>query len=171
MNTPQYNVQNTPETEKIAQICPNLWVSGKKPACNLEMLKARNITVVVTMYDEPEMKTFVDYGIQYFMFPIRDNPDEKIDDKLWKVPRFIKEKIDQGQSVLVHCKEVVFGLSKGISRAPTMIIAYMMFLKRASFDQCYDAMKQMYPRAEPNVAFLGQLKELEKKIHDENPQF
>jgi len=99
--------KTTPDKSKIAEICDRLWVSGKIPAINLDMLKQRNITVVITMYDEKEMIKHESHGIEYYQFPIRDNCDETIGDKLWEVPRFIKAKLDEGKSVLVHCKEVL----------------------------------------------------------------
>ena len=155
----------TPDRNKISEICPGVWVSGKQPASKLEILKQHNIRVVITMYEEKEMQKYESEGIQYYAFPIRDNGQEgSIAEKLRLVPQLIRDKLAQQGPVLVHCKE-------GISRAPTMIVAYMMLSSKKSLEECYKSLKSTYPKADISIPFFSQLEELDSLIRKENPPF
>jgi protein-tyrosine phosphatase len=60
-------------------------------------------------------------------------------------------------NVLVHC-------SAGISRSPTLVLAYMM--KRCNFtlDEAFDRMRQLRSIVDPNVSFIIQLRDWEKLL-------
>jgi len=52
--------------------------------------------------------------------------------------------------VLIHC-------NKGISRAPTLGIAYLMKKFNWKFEEIFEYIKKIYPKADPNYGFIIQL--------------
>ncbi|XP_018654939.1 putative dual specificity protein phosphatase [Schistosoma mansoni] len=61
--------------------------------------------------------------------------------------------------VLIHC-------SAGISRSPTLAIAYLMYSCRMKMHEAYDVVKSGRNSVAPNFNFLGQLLEFEHQLHD-----
>jgi hypothetical protein len=60
-------------------------------------------------------------------------------------------------NVLVHC-------SAGISRSPTLVLAYIMKKDHITLDEAFDKMRKLRQIVDPNVSFIIQLREWEKTI-------
>lgn len=67
---------------------------------------------------------------------------------------FINDVIKAEGNVLVHCMA-------GVSRSPSIIIAYLMKSKKLKFREAYDYVKCHRPVICPNEGFLKQLKNYE----------
>ncbi|GIX99503.1 tyrosine-protein phosphatase vhp-1 [Caerostris extrusa] len=93
--------------------------------------------------------------------PVSDTYSEKLLPYFPKAFHFL-DKVRQGNGcVLVHCLA-------GISRSPTVAIAYVMQHLRLSSDDGYRYVKSKRPTISPNFNFLGQLLEYEKQLRREN---
>lgn len=68
---------------------------------------------------------------------------------------FVENVRSSGGKVLVHCLA-------GISRSPTICIAYLMYSHNLSLDQAYDLVKQRRSLISPNLNFMRQLFEYEQ---------
>lgn len=62
-----------------------------------------------------------------------------------------------GERVLVHCQA-------GVSRSPTMVIAYLMKHTRRTMVDSYKFVKARRPIISPNLNFMGQLVEWETAL-------
>lgn len=62
-----------------------------------------------------------------------------------------------GGKVLVHCEA-------GISRSPTICMAYLMKTKRFRLEEAFDYIKQRRSLISPNFSFMGQLLHYETEI-------
>ncbi len=60
-------------------------------------------------------------------------------------------------NVLVHC-------SAGISRSPTLVLAYMMKKYHYTLEEAFEKMRKLRQIVDPNVSFIVQLKEWEKHV-------
>ena len=60
-------------------------------------------------------------------------------------------------NILVHC-------SAGISRSPTLVLAYMIKRHHLTLDEAFDKMRQLRPIVDPNVSFILQLRDWEKSL-------
>ncbi|ODM92469.1 Dual specificity protein phosphatase 19 [Orchesella cincta] len=69
--------------------------------------------------------------------------------------QFIEEAKHHGETVLVHC-------NAGISRAPSIVIAYLMQFENLSFDNAWEQVKAARPVIKPNFGFQKQLRSMDK---------
>jgi len=62
----------------------------------------------------------------------------------------------RGGKVLVHCQA-------GVSRSPTLVVAYLMARYGRSMMDAFNAVKERRPVVAPNFNFMGQLLEFEQR--------
>lgn len=53
---------------------------------------------------------------------------------------------------------------KGISRGPSVLLAYYIWKYRIETEPCLEKLRLIYPKAEPNLGFLIQLNQFEKVV-------
>lgn len=89
--------------------------------------------------------------------PIADSATSDISCNFPQAIEFIENVRSSGGKVLVHCLA-------GISRSPTICIAYLMYSHSLSLDQAYDLVKQRRRLISPNLNFMRQLFEYEQVL-------
>lgn len=65
------------------------------------------------------------------------------------------------QKVLVHCQA-------GISRSPTIVVAYLMSKLHLDMNDAYNQVKNQRPIIGPNLIFMSQLMDFEINLHKNN---
>jgi dual specificity MAP kinase phosphatase len=71
---------------------------------------------------------------------------------------FLKDEARKNNSkVLVHCQA-------GVSRSPTIVIAYIMKKYSLNLNEAYSKVREMRPIIAPNLIFMSQLMEFEAKL-------
>lgn len=88
---------------------------------------------------------------------ISDTFEQLVDKFFDETHNFIEEARRNKCNILVHCKA-------GISRSPTIAIAYLMKWKRLQLHEAYEFVKQCRPQISPNLNFMGQLINYEKQL-------
>jgi protein-tyrosine phosphatase len=73
-------------------------------------------------------------------------------------PSNLDEKLQSNKTnkILVHC-------SAGISRSPTLVLAYMIKKYQMKFEDAFNKMRQLRQIVDPNVSFILQLRDWETK--------
>ena len=97
-----------------------------------------------------------DIKIEYIRVPVMDRFQEDIKKYFNETNRFI-ENVKKDGKVLIHCQA-------GISRSPTIGIAFLMKMNKLSFNDAFSLVKEKRPIIEPNLAFIQALLEYEIEL-------
>ena len=97
--------------------------------------------------------------ISYLQFDLSDNPTSNIAKFFVEGIKFIHDNVTKQKSILVHCMG-------GVSRSVSMVICYIMFTQRLSFDDAFELVKKQRSKACPNPGFRTQLKLFEVCIEE-----
>ncbi|XP_076311094.1 uncharacterized protein LOC143225489 [Tachypleus tridentatus] len=138
------------------KILPFMYLGSQSDAFNKEILKNHNITYELNVSANCPKPDFIQ-DTHFMRISVNDNYSEKLLPFFPKAFQFL-DKVREGSGcVLVHCLA-------GISRSPTIAIAYVMHYLRLSSDEAYRYVKSKRVTISPNFNFLGQLLEFEKQL-------
>ena len=133
-----------------------LYISGYKTASTISDLQKLKITNIINCSgDLCENLYFSD--INYLTLNIRDNVSENIECLFFKCINYISETKEKNGRVLIHCY-------KGVSRSVSIIISYLIYLHKWTYDEAFDFVQLKRPIANPNIGFYLQLKTFHKRI-------
>ncbi|XP_060067093.1 dual specificity protein phosphatase 19-like [Ylistrum balloti] len=144
---------------QVGEILPGLLLSSQDVACDQEVLHNYNVTHILnvaTFVDEHFPKSFT-----YKSIKIDDHPDFPISKKFDEAFKFIDKGrgTDEGV-VLVHC-------NAGVSRAATIVIAYVMSREGMTLQHAYSHVKDKRPAIRPNDGFQSQLKAYAEELKNQ----
>lgn len=140
---------------ELNKVLDNLWITNVYTAKDADILRAKNIKHVVSLYPvdlEPEFNQLYIHVYDYQGADIQDHFE--------KTFNFIDEHINNGDNVVVHCHY-------GRSRAATIVIHYLMKKYKITFEKAYNYLKSKRSVIHPNPGFRLQLKKAEEKILSE----
>ena len=106
-------------------------------------------------------KTHTETSIQTKRLPSSDNSRQNIKQYFPQAIEFIEGARSTGGKVLVHCQA-------GVSRSPTITMAYLMARFKWDSYTTFDFIKEKRSIVAPNINFMGQLLEFETHCHDYN---
>lgn len=92
---------------------------------------------------------------------IADNSEQILHKFFDEAHQFIDEARRKKSNILVHCLA-------GISRSPTIAIAYIMRVNSLRLQEAYNLVKQCRPQIDPNLNFMGQLMLYDKTLKQNN---
>eukprot|EP00026_Physarum_polycephalum_P011610 Phypoly_transcript_11846.p1 GENE.Phypoly_transcript_11846~~Phypoly_transcript_11846.p1 ORF type:complete len:382 (+),score=92.33 Phypoly_transcript_11846:158-1147(+) len=136
------------------EVFPGLYVGDVWAAYNLEQLKQRNITHVVTVVMGLEPPFPGDF--KYLNVHVRDVEDETIFEHFEEVVKFIDEGRATG-NVFLHCL-------RGVSRSGTIAAAYVIHQKRVPAEEAILFLREKRSIIDPNPGFIRQLNNYYKLI-------
>ena len=150
------NLHKTPKKPTIQKpnlikILPNLYISDYASIKDQKILKKNKISIIFNLTKKNCQKTQKNF--KYENFNIRDNGNinnKSLFKKIIKKIFFYKQK---NKRIVIHCY-------KCISRAPTLVIGYLMIYEKFSFEKAFDFVKGKKNDIDPNVGFLIQLMEI-----------
>ena len=111
-------------------------------------------SVVRCLCDMPTWLTR-EVGVDVHHVPVDDIPFVPIQEHFGGACAFIRRAHDDGNVVLVHCQS-------GVSRSPSIVLAYLIQRQRAPLEQAFAALRAARPVVHPNVGFMQQLAEWEE---------
>lgn len=142
--------QQSIATVKIYEIIPGLFVGSVVAAFKHEWLYNEfNIRRILNVSNEKYSKN--EKLFQYLQICIEDALHENLIPHFKKTNKFIEEALEHSNvGVYVHCRA-------GISRSPSVIIAYLMWKRNISYKDADKIVGKVHPDANPNSSFREQL--------------
>lgn len=144
------------ENVSMTEILPHIFVGNTSDAQNLERLAENHITHIINC--TPDLPFFWENKHQYLRINVLDLPSQNIRQHFDQAIEFIDKALcSKDNNVLVHC-------SAGISRSPTLVLAYMIYKHHLTLDEAFEKMRQLRQIVDPNISFILQLREWEKTL-------
>jgi predicted protein tyrosine phosphatase len=134
-------------------------LGSQEDSLSEKTMKALNITNVLNVSIQCPKPKFIE-DAHFLRIPLNDGHAAKILPFFDVAFRFIEKCRKSNSNVLIHCLA-------GISRSPTLAIAYLMKFKNLKSDEAYEYVKERRTTISPNFNFLGQLYEYEKMQQNE----
>ncbi|GFQ93598.1 dual specificity protein phosphatase 19 [Trichonephila clavata] len=140
----------------VALIVQGLILGSQDVAAELKILEDFNVTHILNVgYKIPNC---FESKFIYKNVEILDDPSSNIRTFFEGCFDFIDDGRLEG-CVLVHC-------NAGLSRAPTIVIAYLMKKYNMTLKEAFERVKSVRSGIRPNVGFMKVLEEFEKEIFD-----
>jgi protein-tyrosine phosphatase len=133
-------------------VADRLWVGSSMNSKDLKLLQSLGITHILNATAEEE--NFFENNFVYHRVPLYDRTSERSLPFSEDTISFISSAHGANGTVLIHCQE-------GISRSPTLALAYRMAKDHVPLGECFKQMRKLRPEIEPNRAFLQDLREWE----------
>lgn len=141
------------------RILPFLFLGSQRDAQDPQLLAAHNIGYELNVSASCPKPDFIP-DAHFLRIPVNDSHADKLRPHFARACRFLDKVRESSGCVLVHCLA-------GVSRSPTVAIAYVMRHLGLSSDDAYRYVKSKRPSISPNFNFLGQLLEYERELRGE----
>lgn len=149
------DIENHPAT----QVLPHLYLGNMRDASDMASLSRLNIRYVLNVTAKPP-SYHLPPGFHYKHLEAADNGLQNLRQFFEEAFGFIDEAKKAGAGVLVHCQA-------GISRSPTIAVAYLMKHYPMAMADAYKFVKTKRSIISPNLNFMGQLWEFEQVLNNE----
>ena len=136
------------------QITDNIYL-GDIDAANINNLKKENISKVLSVTDSRAPHYRKDDKINHKIIKVADALTTNIIKHFGECLRFI----EGDDKILIHC-------IAGQSRSATIVIAFIMWKQKLSFEEAFNLVNGKRKMANPNYGFIAQLKIFEKLLMD-----
>ena len=147
------------ENEPTLIINPFLYLGGMYARQNPLVLENLGITHILNMAAEQHLDTVYlencNINVKhiladdYEMYNIRQHFEEAF--------QFIEDALSKNGRILIHC-------AVGISRSPTIVIAYIMYRYGMTYQNAFQYVQNLRPNINPNNSFKLQLQEFEYEL-------
>ncbi|ODM92725.1 Dual specificity protein phosphatase 7 [Orchesella cincta] len=169
------NCRESFENEPPTKVLPYLYVGNAKDSTNCKLLRELGIGYILSVTaNSPFSTSTTSYSSHYnnnnnlesqhqssefrkMQIPVSDNLCENLAPYFDAAYEFIEEARKTGSKVLIHCQA-------GISRSPTIAIAYIMKHINLTTLDAYALVQKERRIISPNLNFMGQLVEFESKL-------
>ncbi|CAB4419244.1 unnamed protein product [Rhizophagus irregularis] len=133
-----------------SEIFPRVYLGTQMAANDKTWLEDHHITHILSI-TEGSNPTYPE-SYTYKVIAIRDYTSQNIITHFDTTNKFIQMALqEEKNNILVHCQA-------GISRSPTVMIAYIMKTRKMSYDDAFNHVQSKRPVICPNLGFREQLK-------------
>ncbi|GAB1605059.1 hypothetical protein Ahia01_000787700 [Argonauta hians] len=136
-----------------------LYLGSQRDAMSQDIIQVNGISYILNVTTTCKQPAFIQEN-HFLRIPINDNYFDKMLPYFHDAFQFLDKVREANGCVLIHCLA-------GISRSPTLAIAYVMRHLNMSSDDAYRYVKAKRPTISPNFNFLGQLLEYEKQLRED----
>ena len=144
------------KSNNISKITDKIYLGDIEGATNYNYFKNENIHNILSIVNEPpEYPSSLKINHKCLKFEDKDNTN---------IVKYFQECIDfieVSDKIYIHC---LFG----ISRSPTIVIAYLIWKTHSNFENVYNFVKKRRPNIEPNKGFISQLKQFDNMLKNNN---
>ena len=153
-------------------IVDGVYVSGEAVARDRAVLDACGIThvincnafVIPNYHERPPTSAAADappaLPLRYKTLWLQDAPGEDVASVLFDCFDFIRDCVDSGGRVLVHC-------SQGVSRSVSVVVGYLMWRDDEAYERAFARVKEKRGVANPNMGFACQLLQWRRRVERE----
>lgn len=145
---------------KPVEILPFLYLGSAYHASRQDYLSDLHITALLNVSRRDLYPARGHYD--YKWIPVEDSPMADISSHFQEAIEFIDQVKQSGGKVLVHCEA-------GISRSPTICMAYIMRTQKLRLNEAFEIIKQRRSVISPNFSFMGQLLQFESEVLTNTP--
>lgn len=135
-------------------------VGGKLVAQNYELLTSKGITHVLNCVGDV-CENYHEGKLKYLKFFLLDSMDQDVTCIVYDCFRFVEDARLSGGRVLIHCQQ-------GVSRSTIVTIAYLILHLSKDYDACYEIVRAARQVCRPNIGFVCQLLDWQKRLRGEN---
>jgi hypothetical protein len=134
---------------KLSIVIPRIYLTCFRTSQDKQLLLSNGITHVINVspWGNPHADSFT-----YLKLDIRDDELEPIHKHFGKVCRFTCDALMKGGNVLFNC-------AAGISRSPTLVMAFLIRKRRMSFQEALHTCFSARNCIDPNSGFIRLLKQ------------
>lgn len=146
------------QTSIPAEVVPKVFLGGLDSATNMSLLQHLRITHIILAIGS--MQPHFPKSFSYLaLYDAKDSASFDFSVYFDDCVQFIESARAGGGGVLIHCRA-------GISRSPTIMIAYLMKQYRMRYEQALKLVISKRSQALPNNGFREQLMQYEVKLFD-----
>ncbi|CAF3963411.1 unnamed protein product [Rotaria magnacalcarata] len=150
--------QNDIDNFPMTHIIDGLYIGSESNAKNLEELSQEQIRCIINVTSHVPL--YHSDHFQYCHLPADDTQKQNLLEHFDQAYSFIHDAIEKNEKILVHCVA-------GISRSPAIVIGFLMRYAKMNMNDAYNFVKRKRSIVSPNLNFMGQLLEYEKKLKQE----
>lgn len=150
--SPELNIDI--DTAVVSEILPNVLIGNQRDASDRERLAELGVTHIINVTSQLPLH-FENEGIVYKRLPASDSGSQNLKQYFQEAIAFIDGVREVNGRVLVHCQA-------GVSRSPTIVIAYLMARSHKTLADAFSYVKERRAIVAPNLNFMGQLLEFEQ---------
>jgi len=132
----------------MSKITEQIYIGNIFNAANKNWLEDHHITHIINATDI--IPNFFPNDYKYLNLKLEDTPQQSLYEVLEPSYKFIYGALGNGGTVLVHCHA-------GMSRSVSIVIYFLMKLKKMTYIQALMYIRKHRPIAEPNQGFARQL--------------
>jgi dual specificity MAP kinase phosphatase len=143
------------DTAVASEILPHLLIGNQRDAASRERLTELGVTHILNVTALLPLH-FESDGIVYKRLPASDSGSQNLKQYFMEAIEFIDNARAANGRVLVHCQA-------GVSRSPTIVIAYLIAKNRKNLSEAFSFVKDRRSIVAPNLNFMGQLLEFDQQ--------
>ena len=153
-------------SKHLSEIIPNfLYISSYNATKNLELLEKNKITHIINCAADFCENVFEQENkFTYLSFYLKDHVLENIECIFYECIKFIESVKEKGGRVLVHCIQ-------GISRSVSIVMAYIIFTKKVSYDKAFNLVQSKREISSPNFGFSIQLQNFYTRLYEDPAKY